>query len=245
MIAWLVLIGISAVIAVMFGYQRRHVLRQTSIEGIDSPEAAQAYDRISKWPQFKLLRRTVITELKKYHPEGSLIDIGCGPGYLVALMAKSFPALRIIGIDISKEMVVTASDNLSPLGLGSRLEFQQGDAQNLPLGDSSVDFALSTLSLHHWSDPKSALQEIHRVLKPSGQFLVFDLRRDSRRWFYWLIYFAQTFVVPAPMRRINEPLNSLLSSYTVAEVKTILSGTQFQKTNVSSRLAFMFIWGQK
>ena len=245
MAIWFVLVIVLLVLVVLLGSQRVQIAHKASLEGIESPEAAQAYDRISKWPQFELLRRMVLTELKKYHPEGTIVDIGCGPGYLVALMAKSFPDLKIIGIDISKEMVATASDNLSSPGFGSRLEFRQGDAQNLPLEDSTVDFVVSTLSLHHWSDPKSALREIHRVLKPSGQFLIFDLRRDSRGWFYWLIHFAQRFVLPAPMRRINEPLNSFLSSYTPVETEDILSGAQFQKANIFSRIAFLFIWGQK
>jgi len=157
--------------------------RQTGFEGIESPEVVQAYDHVSRWPQFKVLRRIIVGELKKYHPKGILVDVGCGPGYLVAVIARAFPGLRITGSDISEEMTAKATRNLAALGFGDRVEFRQGDVQKLPFEDSSVDFVISTLSLHHWSGPPRAFREIHRVLKPGGQFLVFDLRRDCRRFF--------------------------------------------------------------
>ena len=69
----------------------------------------------------------------------------------------------------------------------------------------------STVSLHHWQNPKQALQELYRVLRPEGQVLIFDLRRDGRKFFYWLLRFAQTFVVPVALRRISEPIGSALS----------------------------------
>lgn len=58
-----------------------------------------------------------------------------------------------------------------------------GDVAGLPLPDGALDWAVSSLSLHHWSDPDRALGEICRVLKPGGQMLLFDLRRDPRRPF--------------------------------------------------------------
>ncbi|MFC1971764.1 hypothetical protein ACFLV0_07605 [Chloroflexota bacterium] len=58
-------------------------------EGIDDATIVQAYDRISQWPQFKLIRRFIINELKRYHPQGTLVDVGCGPGYLLVDMARA------------------------------------------------------------------------------------------------------------------------------------------------------------
>jgi ubiquinone/menaquinone biosynthesis C-methylase UbiE len=241
---------VSAVAFVVFilsllGYPRLRLPRQASIEGIKNPEAAKGYDRISRKPQFKFLRRMIARELKRYHPEGIMVDAGCGPGYLVALIAKSFPHLQVIGIDIAKEMVEAATRNVSSLSLKERVRFQQGDIQELPFEDNAVDFVVSTLSLHHWSNPKEALHEIHRVLKPGGQFLVFDLRRDGRRFFYWLLRFAQAFVMPAALRDINEPTGSILSSYTPGEAEALLSGIPFQEWRIKPGAGWMFIWGRK
>jgi len=246
MVIWIILaITFLVLIITILGYPRVTFPRQLSVEGVENPEAVQAYDRISRWPQFKLMRRMIVSELKKNHPNGIIVDVGCGPGYLVAVITRELPHLHIIGVDIAEKMIEVATHNLSSLGLSEHVEFRQGDVQKLPFEDNAVDFVVSTLSLHHWSDPKQALQEIYRVLKPEGQFLLFDLRRDSRRLFYWLLRFAQRFVVPAALRRINEPIGSALSSYTPVELEALLSETSFQKWRIKPGIGWMFVWGCK
>jgi ubiquinone/menaquinone biosynthesis C-methylase UbiE len=246
MFIWIVpAVAFVVLIFLLLGYPRLRLPRQASIEGIKNPEAAKGYDRISRNPQFKFLRRMIARELKRYHPQGIMVDAGCGPGYLVALIAKSFPHLQVIGIDIAQEMVEAATRNISSLSLKERVRFQQGDIKKLPFEDNAVDFMVSTLSLHHWSNPKEALHEIHRALKPGGQFLVFDLRRDCRRFFYWLLRFGQAFIMPASLRDIKEPTGSILSSYTPAEAEALLSGIPFQKWRIKPGVAWMFIWGRK
>jgi len=246
MVIWLVLAILLVVVMVaLLGCARVTIPRRASAEGIEDPSAVQAYNRISQWPQFKFLRRMIVGEIRKCHPEGIMVDVGCGPGYLVAAMAKSFPHLHIIGADIANEMVQLASKNLSSLSFGEQVEFRQGDIQALPFDDNAVDFVVSTFSLHHWSEPSHSLKEIHRVLKPGGQFLIFDLRRDARRFFYWLLGFAQTFVVPTPIRSINEPTGSARSSYTPVEAEAFLSDIPWQQYRIKPGIAWMFIWGQK
>lgn len=247
MFPW-ILLGIVLVIIIGFfivGYPRVSLSRKAGFEGIESPEVAQAYDRISRWPQFRFLRRIILREIKKCRPEGTIVDIGCGPGYLIKLIAKFYSDLNIIGIDVAEAILQAARDNLDLESLGGRVKFQQGDIQKLPLEDNTVDFVVSTLSLHHWAEPSQAIIEIQRVLKPGGQFLIFDLRRDARRFFYWLIYFATNCVVPNALRQIKEPLGSVLASYKPGETKSILSQSRFQKWKVKPGFGWLFLWGQK
>lgn len=244
---WVVAAVALLVIAVfILGYRRINVPRRVSPqEGIEDAEAVQAYDKISRWPQFKLLRMMIVGELKKHNPNGVLADVGCGPGYLVVDIAKSFVRLTIIGVDISGEMVQKAIDTVSGLGLGEKVSFRCGDIQELPFEDKSMDFVVSTLSLHHWSEPKRAIEEVNRVLKPRGQFLIFDVRRDSRRLFYWLIQFAQTFILPDTMKRINEPTSSFLAGYTPTELDALMSRSSFDRWQVKPGIFWTFIWGSK
>jgi ubiquinone/menaquinone biosynthesis C-methylase UbiE len=247
MLLW-ILLGIVLVILTGFfiiGYPRINTPRKSGFEGIESPEVVQAYDRISRWPQFRLLRQLVLREIRKCRPEGVMADIGCGPGYLIQLIARAFPALNIIGIDVSAEILKAASDNLNLKNSDGRVKFQQGDIQKLPLEDNSMDFVVSTLSLHHWAEPGRAIVEIQRVLKPGGQFLIFDLRRDPHRFFYWLIYFATNCVVPGALRQVKEPLGSVLASYTPGEANDILSQSKFSKWTVKPGFGWLFLWGQK
>jgi ubiquinone/menaquinone biosynthesis C-methylase UbiE len=142
-------------------------------------------------------------------------------------------------------MVQKVSQNLDLLGISKRVSFRQGDIQTLPFEDNSLDFIVSTLSLHHWSEPKRVLSEISRILKPGGQFLIFDLRRDSWRLVYWIIKFAQTFVMPTVMRRVNEPINSFLACYTPGEMEALLSEAAFRQGKVKPGIFWLLTWGYK
>ncbi len=244
---WIVLpIVIVALAVIITGCRRPSTNRLTGPdEGIEDDEVVQGYDKISRWPQFRLLRKLVINELRKLNPQGVVVDIGCGPGYLAADILKAFPKLSVTGVDIAEEMLERAADNLSRQGFGDRAGFRQGDIQKLPFEDDSVDFIVSTLSLHHWSEPVTALTEIHRVLKPGCGFLVFDLRRDSPRCVFRVMKFAQKFILPSAMGRINEPTSSFLASYTAGELRQILSGTPFKEGRIKQGIFWSFVTGRK
>ncbi|MFX1351836.1 MAG: class I SAM-dependent methyltransferase [Promethearchaeota archaeon] len=245
MLIWIVLISILLPITVLLlGYPRINLPRQTVDESMEDMEVVQAFDRISQWPGFKFIRRAIVRELRRFDPKGVLVDVGCGPGYLIMSICKEIPHLKIIGVDISEEMIQKASANLLSLRLGDQVEFRKGDIKRMPFRSGTVDFVVSTFSLHHWSDPKQSLNEIRRILKPKGQFLLFDFRRDSRRLFYWLLTFASK-TGPERFREDDEPMASFLSSYTSSEMESVLSKTQFTRWGIRPRLGWMYVWGYK
>jgi len=240
---------LALILAVALGFPRLKTPRKLSLEGIEDPKAAAAYDRISRTPQFGLIRRGFVNEMKKHSVQGTITDIGCGPGYLLQLIAEEFPDKPLIGVDISEEMVKRARAKFSVLNANRKVEFRQGSAEHLPFADGTQDFIVSTLSLHHWHNPQLAFNEIYRVLKPGGQFLIFDLRRDARRFFFWLVWFAQNVVFRAMdggvMRRINEPTGSLLASYTVAELEEMMSQTRFGDYKIKGKTGWSYVWGKR
>ena len=235
-------------VVLVFGSMRSKIPRKVSIQGIDDPNAVEAYDRVSRLPQFKLIRRRFAKKLKKYMTKGTITDVGCGPGYLLQIIAEEFPESRLIGVDISREMIERAKANFDSLGLGGRAEFKKGSFERLPFEDQTQDSVVSTLALHHFPDPKLAFNEIHRVLKPGGQMLVLDLRRDARRMFFWFMWFAQNVALRIigldALRRINEPMGSLLASYTSHEIRETMLKTDFSDWKIEGKLGWIYVWGK-
>jgi ubiquinone/menaquinone biosynthesis C-methylase UbiE len=207
----------ALVAATWWLYNRRPRERIPSHESVDDPEVAQAFGWVATLPQMWLLRWFVAHRAVRMTGRGEAVDLGCGPGQLVIELVRRSPGLHVTGIDLSDEMIARGQDNARRAGVADRVSFRRGDAQQIPFLDTSLDLVVSTLSLHHWSDPVAVLDEIARVLRPSGSFLIFDLRRDMIAPCWLLLWFATHVVVPAALRRVNEPLGSRNAAYTPQE----------------------------
>ena len=102
-------------------------------------------------------------------------DLGCGTGQVSAWIAP-FSA-KVISVDSSKEMLRAAKERLS----GQRhVELRQGPLEKLPIERSELDVALLMLVLHHLPEPKRALVEAARALKPGGRLLMLDMLPHER-----------------------------------------------------------------
>lgn len=104
----------------------------------------------------------------------AVLDVGTGPGVLLAELAGLRPDLQMVGIDLSEDMVTAAERNLAPYG--SRVAAQVGDVTRIPFEDRSFDLIVSSFSLHHWDDPQAGVPELARVLRPGGKMYIYDVR---------------------------------------------------------------------
>jgi SAM-dependent methyltransferase len=92
----------------------------------------------------------------------SFLDIASGPGYVAAAAAKR--GATVLGLDFSESMVGHARD------LHPDVEFREGDAEKLPLGNGLFDAAAMNFGILHLAQPEAALLEAHRVLRAGGRF---------------------------------------------------------------------------
>ncbi len=104
------------------------------------------------------------------HRNERVLDIGCGPGYLVRSYARG--GARIIGVDLSKQSVRVTHHSLKLYGLKGAVVV--GDAENLPFKSNSFDFISSSGVLHHTPDTNKAITELGKVLK-NGKTAVISL----------------------------------------------------------------------
>lgn len=226
-------------------YSRRPRERILSQEGIDDPQVSQAFNRIARMPQMWFLRWYAIRRALMLVDRGTAVDLGCGPGLLVVEMAQRAPGLQVTGIDLAQEMLSQADIYAQRSQITDRVAFRYGDAAQIPFPDQSIDLVVSSLSLHHWHDPVVVLDEIDRVLRPGGGYMIFDLRRDMKPPAYLLLWFATNFIVPAALYRINEPLASRNAAYTPIEAFHLVKASRLSGGRVTHSPLWLTIEGRK
>jgi ubiquinone/menaquinone biosynthesis C-methylase UbiE len=106
------------------------------------------------------------------------LEVAPGPGYLAIELAKQ-TGCRMTGLDISRTFVSIAAENARRAGVA--IDFQQGDAADLPFPPDQFDFIVCRAAFKNFAQPLKALDEMHRVLKPGGAAVVIDLRKDFSR----------------------------------------------------------------
>jgi SAM-dependent methyltransferase len=161
--------------ATLYRNQLRAYLEQAfaNVRDFDLP-SARAYDALVATALEGFYAR-VAGEVAVAHPGGKLLEVGSGPGRLAVRLAQEASSVTLTGVDISGAMVERAARRAAGADLSERVRFEVGDVAALPHSDEEFDAVVSTLSLHHWSDPASGLAEIHRVLKPGGEARIYDL----------------------------------------------------------------------
>ena len=104
--------------------------------------------------------------------KGELLDAGCGAGHLSFALAPLVN--RAVALDPSPNMLATVEAAAAQRGL-EHLRTVQAKAESMPFDDARFDIVASRYSAHHWRDLPAALEEIHRVIKPGGRFLMIDI----------------------------------------------------------------------
>ena len=130
----------------------------------------------SKYP--KISCHDVAQRLKNV-PYQSLLDIGCGTGFLFEQLQR-VKAADYYGLDLSPEMLRVARAKF-----GDTVTFTVGSSDELPFSDNSFDVVTCVQSFHHYPYPEKAMSEAYRVLKPGGLYILSDTGMGGPvKWFY-------------------------------------------------------------
>jgi ubiquinone/menaquinone biosynthesis C-methylase UbiE len=137
------------------------------------------YNALSTTNLFQHNYDLLASDILSYCSEGSILDIGTGPGWLLIKLHQKSPKLQLTGLDSSPSMVDKAQKNITNSGLSNIIETKEGNANNIPFPDNSFNIVVSTGSIHHWKDLTAGLNEVYRVLKHGGYALMYDLVSDT------------------------------------------------------------------
>ena len=185
--------------------------------------------RDQAWRRFAVRQANV-------RPSDVVLDVATGTGDLAEAFARA-GAAKVIGLDFTYEMLSIAKRRASKLretgeaAAADRTTYIQGDAQKLPIADSSVDVVSIAFGIRNVLDPSAAIRENRRVLRPGGRLVILEFaepRLAPIRWFNdlycrrimprtatwisgdrsgaykYLPKSVQTFVTPEQMRKMLE-----------------------------------------
>lgn len=202
-------------------------------EPIAEMDAVTQYDkgaRLYMLPEYKYFVRKI---LKRGIRSGRVLDAGTGSGRLAIELAKvKNCSFEIVGLDVSRNMLVRAGENARQAGMADKIEFILGNADSLPFPDHYFDLVISYASLHHWFRPVAVFNELQRVCAENGTIIV----RDNKRVYgnpFWEAFIRGISLFMNQRHRHNWP-KAIMASYTIPEMKTLLKETKLKDYRLCS-----------
>jgi ubiquinone/menaquinone biosynthesis C-methylase UbiE len=123
--------------------------------------------------------RTVLEMIEEWKPPvvWRFLDIGCGAGLLISDLSRI--GLRGVGIDGAASMIEFCKAESRQLGNAGAWQYEQADVEQIPFPDQSFDVAICCGVVEYLPDDGPLLQEVHRILRPGGRFLLSVTNRYS------------------------------------------------------------------
>jgi len=125
----------------------------------------------------KLWRKKAIRILKPFQPK-NILDLATGTGDL-AIAALRLKPDKVVGIDISEGMLHKGREKLKKKKLLDKIELIQADSEDLPFDDFSFDALTVAFGVRNFEDLQKGLNEMYRVLKPGGIFVILEFSRPA------------------------------------------------------------------
>ena len=142
------------------------------LHGYSAEEQARLVEQATYW------RDALILPDLPYRPGERLLDVGCGCGAVLGILASAHPGLSVAGIDREPKQIDAARRHLAGLGVGDA-DLRVGDARALPWPDGAFDHAYLMWFVEHVRGIEPILREIRRVLRPGGTITINETEYES------------------------------------------------------------------
>lgn len=175
----------------------------TEIQAIFNRIAPQ-YDDLNQWislGQHRIWKKMAV-QWSGVQPGDTALDVCCGSGDLALLLAKKVGLFgKIIGLDFATQQLAIAADKQTRLCPQLDIDWQAGDALQLPFADQTFDGATMGYGLRNVTNIPLALEELCRVLKPGKNVAILDFHRpEDQAKQAFQQWYMQTVVVPLAER---------------------------------------------
>jgi len=168
-------------------------------------DIAPSYDFLNHFLSFGIdhyWRDKVIKKLKQ-HKALKTIDIATGTADLAILGAKKIKDSKIVGIDISDQMLRKGRRKINKRKLNSRIALKWSDGHQIECPSNEFDAATIAFGLRNFENPVKGINEMHRVLKPGGVTIILEFSTVKNRVFYKLFKFYFNKILPLIGRLVS------------------------------------------
>jgi len=164
------------------------VVKPYQEEGSKKKQVGNMFDNIAPYYDFlnrflslgidTIWRKKMIAELNKKQPK-VVMDMATGTGDVALEIAKRTDATRIVGVDLSPQMLEIGKKKVKKAGKEQLIEMYVGDSENLSFETNTFDGVTVAFGVRNYENLEKGLQEMNRVLKPGGELVVLEFSRPS------------------------------------------------------------------
>ena len=215
--------------------QKEQVKPYTQV-GSKKSQVSKMFDNIAPWYDFLnhflslgidiTWRKKAIKGLKKYNPK-VILDVATGTGDLAIEANRQLSPDKIIGVDISTEMLEVGRKKIVKKKLAEQIELLYGDSEHLPFPDNTFDAVTVAFGVRNFENLNKGLKEMNRVLKPGGSVVVLEFSRPTLFPFKQLYNFYFKNLLPVIGRITSKDPKAY--SYLYESVQAFPDGADFIK----------------
>lgn len=161
-------------------------------------QIAHRYDLLNHLLSFgvdKIWRRKSLKFLKNKYQKPDILDIACGTGDFSIEAMRLKPA-KVIGVDISGEMLEKAKSKVAARRLDKWIDFQLGDAEKLEFRDGSFDIIIVAFGVRNFENLVGGLKELYRVLNKNGRLVVLEFSKPRNKFMRGIFFFYFHQILP-------------------------------------------------
>lgn len=188
---------------------------------------APRYDLLNRVLSFGIdvwWRKRAVALLKEENPR-RILDVATGTADLALEAQQTLEPEKVVGVDISEEMLAFGRKKIAARGLSDRVVLRTGDAQKLPFSDNQFDAALVAFGVRNFEDLGAGLADMRRVLRPGGSLVVLEFSQPQVFPIKQLYEFYSRHILPRIGRTISQ--NEGAYQYLPDSVAAFPSGPDF------------------
>ncbi len=179
----------------------------------------------------RVWRRKALRYLADLRPD-ALLDVAAGTADLSILAGKTLAVERIVGVDISKEMLQIGREKVAKAGLSEKISLQLADSEALPFQTASFDAVTAAFGVRNFEHLEEGLKEMCRVLRPGGRAVILEFSSPTLFPVKQLYHFYFRYITPALGKWIARSEEAY--AYLPESVKAFPQGEQMKKILINA-----------